>query len=167
MGNRRSASMVVPPARQFRYAKFNREVKNVSRRPNLPNWMQQIARAIRWTIWTTSELGIEASEEPAAELHVKIPTKVIAYAECAETRLLVVLKFFVPGHLNRFELSFVRQFRVASKPRKFHDPFVHIRKTHRQRVHAGMFLRQLDSDFLGIVPIKRVRHSLPLPASRL
>src|SRR5271167_2345794 len=147
--------MVVPPAPQNRYAMFNREVKNVSRRPNLPNWMQVIARAIRWTIWTTAGLRVEVCMEVRGNL---------VYAA---TALLGVLKFFVPGHLNRFELSFVRQFRVASKPRKFDNPFVHIRKTHRQRVHAGMLLRQLDSDFLGIVPIKRVRHSLPLPASRL
>ena len=29
-------------------------------------------------------------------------------AACAGASLLVILKFFVPSHLNRFQLSFVR-----------------------------------------------------------
>jgi hypothetical protein len=35
-------------------------------------------------------------------------TTVLGSAACGEAALLVVLKFFVPGHLNRFELAFVR-----------------------------------------------------------
>jgi hypothetical protein len=62
--------------------------------------MQQIAGAIRWTIWTTAELRIEECAE--------LRTKMRRDAAREETRLLVVLKFFVPGHLNRFQLSFVR-----------------------------------------------------------
>jgi hypothetical protein len=51
--------MVVPPGRQIQSAQFNLEEKNVSRRRNLPAWMQEIASAIRWTIWTTAEVRAE------------------------------------------------------------------------------------------------------------
>ena len=47
-------------------------------------------------------------KELGAKLQLKVRTKVRGDAACEETRLLVVLKFFVPGHLNRFELPFVR-----------------------------------------------------------
>jgi hypothetical protein len=38
---------------------------------------------------------------------VEARVKVRGDAAWAETVLFVVLKFFVPGHLNRFELAFV------------------------------------------------------------
>jgi hypothetical protein len=96
--------MVVPPGRQIQCATFDLENKNVSRRRNLPDWMQELAGAIRWTIWTTAESGMG----PRAEVRVRVRAKVLGTAAWAGTALLVILKFFVPGHLNRFELSFVR-----------------------------------------------------------
>jgi hypothetical protein len=42
-----------------------------------------------------------------AKVRAKIRTKDLGEAACAVIALLVVLKFFVPGHLDRFELSFV------------------------------------------------------------
>src|ERR1700733_11945908 len=162
MGNRRSASMVVPPRRQIQCATLNLEDKNVSCRRNLADWMQRIASAMRWTIWTTAALRLRARAEGRAELRGKVRTKVRGNPVCAETGLLAVLKFFVPGHLDGLELSFVRQFRVACESWKLDNPFIHIGEAYRQRVDAGMFFRQLDADFLGVVPIKRVRHSSPL-----
>ena len=54
---------MVPPGRQIQCATFDLEDKNVSRRRNLPDWMQEIAGEIRWTIWTTAELEIGVSAE--------------------------------------------------------------------------------------------------------
>jgi len=54
---------MVPPGQQIQCATFDLEDKNVSRRPNLPDWMQEIAGAIRWTIWTTAESGMGARAE--------------------------------------------------------------------------------------------------------
>jgi hypothetical protein len=38
--------MMVPPGRQIQCATFDLEDKNVSRRRNLPDWMQEIAGEI-------------------------------------------------------------------------------------------------------------------------
>ena len=86
---------MVPPVRQIPCAKCNLKHKNVPRRRDWVDWMQAIACSIRWTIWTPVELRVEAR------------VKVRGDAAWAETVLFVVLKFFVPGHLNRFELAFV------------------------------------------------------------
>jgi hypothetical protein len=60
--------MMVPPGRQIQCATFDLEDKNVSRRRNLPDWMQEIAREIRWTIWTTAELQVELRVQLRAEM---------------------------------------------------------------------------------------------------
>src|ERR1700722_2351260 len=56
--------------------------------------------------------GCGISWEPLARVCAKVRgrvrMKVLGNAVRAESALLVVPKFFVPGHLNRFELSFVR-----------------------------------------------------------
>jgi hypothetical protein len=92
---------MVPPQRRIQRAEFNLEDENVSRRRNLPDWMQKIARTIRWTIWTTAELY----ERNCVE---KWERRFVGMRRAGKRKLLAILKFFVPGHLNRFELSFVR-----------------------------------------------------------
>src|SRR5271156_1694258 len=157
--------MVMPPGRLMQCAKFNPEDKNVSRRRDLPDWMRGMAGAVRWTIWTTAEAGVGVCANrvrTTGESLAKAGAKVRGDAACAEAALLAFLEFFVPGHLNGFQLSFVRQLRVAGKSGQLDDPFVHVREAHGQRVHARMFFGELDADFLGVVPIKRLRHSVPL-----
>jgi len=54
------------------------------------------------------ENSCELHAKIQAKVRGKVQTKIRGDAAGAEASLLVILKFFVPGHLNRFQLSFVR-----------------------------------------------------------
>src|SRR5690242_4069561 len=76
-----------------------------------------------------------------------------------ECRLcLAVLEFFVPGHLNGFELAFVGSLRVTGKTWELGDPLVHVRKADGERIGIWVFVRQADSDVFDLVPTKCRRH---------
>ena len=75
---------------------------------------------------------------------------------------LVVLKFFVPGHLDGFELAFIRKLGIAGKTRKLGDPLVQVGEADSEGIEAGMLVRELNSDFFGVVPIECRRHDFSL-----
>jgi hypothetical protein len=78
---------------------------------------------------------------------------------------LAILKFFVPGHLNRFELGFVGFLRIAGKAGELRDPFVHVRESDGERIGAREFVAQRDGDVFDGVPIKSWRHVLLLKSN--
>ena len=63
---------------------------------------------VRKRAWEFVQTTCELLQELRAKVLGKVRTKILRNAVRAETALLVVLKFFVPGHLNRFELAFIR-----------------------------------------------------------
>jgi len=75
-----------------------------------------------------------------------------------ELLALAVLKLFVPGHLNGFELRLVGLGRIAGKPFKFRNPFVHVSEPHRERIRVRILVGQGDGDVFKAVPIKCMRH---------
>jgi len=82
----------------------------------------------------------------------------------AEELTFAALKFFVPGHLNGFEFAFVGEFRVTLEAGEFENPFMKIGEADGERVDVRMRFRELNADFLGVVPIKFVSHHLTFGA---
>src|SRR5215471_2156708 len=72
---------------------------------------------------------------------------------------LTVLIFLVPGHLDGFELRFVRPGGIARKAGQLDDPFVHVREAHRKRIGVREFVGQSDGDVFKVVPAKCRRHA--------
>src|SRR5580704_1142431 len=62
--------------------------------------------------------------------------------------------FFVPGHLNGFELALVRLRRIILKSRQRNDPFMQVGEAHRQRIDTRMRLHEGESYVFGIGPGK-------------
>jgi carboxyl-terminal processing protease len=58
----------------------------------------------------------------------------------------------VPGHLNRFQLAFVRLGGIVPKLRQSGDPFVQIGKANRQRINVRMRFHERESYIFGIFP---------------
>src|SRR6476661_11255167 len=83
---------------------------------------------------------------------------------------LAVLKFFVPGHLDGFELGFVGGGGVAGKVGELDDPFVHVREADGERIGVGIFIAQRDGDVFDSLPTEFWRHvgsSGEMPNSKL
>jgi len=102
---------MVPPGRQTPCAKSNLAAKMYH-----AGAIRGLDAAIR-VLDSTDNLDYSGSRcgiswvllaRVGADVRGKVRTKALGNAVRAETVLFVVLKFFVPGHLNRFELSFVR-----------------------------------------------------------
>src|SRR5712692_7402242 len=71
---------------------------------------------------------------------------------------LTVLEFFVPGHLDGFELGFVGGRGVAGEAGEFGDPFVHVGKADGEGIGVRKFVGQADGDVFEIVPTECGRH---------
>src|SRR6266850_5600792 len=71
---------------------------------------------------------------------------------------LAVQEFFVPGHLDGFELGFVGGRGIAGKTREFGDPLVHVGEADGEWVGVREFVGEADSDVFKIVPTKCRRH---------
>src|SRR5882762_2344309 len=65
---------------------------------------------------------------------------------------LAVAKFFVPGHLDGFELGFVGGGRVAGKAGELGDPFVHVGEADGEGIGVRIFVSEGDGDVFEIVP---------------
>ena len=72
---------------------------------------------------------------------------------------LAVLKFFLPSHLDGFELGFVGGGGVAGEAGEFGDPFVHIGEADSEGIGVGKFVRQADGDVFDLVPAECWRHA--------
>src|SRR5258708_26560815 len=64
----------------------------------------------------------------------------------------------MPGHLNRFQLAFVRSLGVAFKIGEFGDVAVQISEAYGERIERGMNFGQQDTDVFGVVPGELLRH---------
>src|SRR6266436_4193546 len=71
---------------------------------------------------------------------------------------LAVLKFFLPGHLDGFELGFVGGGGVAGEAGKLSDPFVHIGEADGEGIGVWEFVGEGDGDVFEIVPAECWRH---------
>src|SRR6266704_4002955 len=71
---------------------------------------------------------------------------------------LAVLEFFVPGHLDGFELGFIGSGGIAGEAGELGDPFVHVGEAHGERIDVREFVGQTDGDVLEIVPTECRRH---------
>src|SRR6266436_180932 len=71
---------------------------------------------------------------------------------------LAVLKFFVPGHLDGFELGFVGGGGITGEAGEFGDPFVHVREADGEGIDVREFVGQADSDVFEIIPTECWRH---------
>jgi hypothetical protein len=72
---------------------------------------------------------------------------------------MAVLKFFVPGHLDGFELPFVRKLGITGKTGELGNPLMKISEADGERVEIWKFLDELNANFLSVVPIECIRHS--------
>ena len=80
----------------------------------------------------------------------------------AESSLgLAVLEFFVPGHLDSFELGLVGGGGIAREAGELGDPFVHVGKADGERIDVREFVGQADGDIFEIVPAEGWRHVAP------
>src|SRR6266852_2983348 len=77
----------------------------------------------------------------------------------AEQLALAVLEFFVPGHLDGFELGFVGGGGIAGEAGEFGDPFVHVSEADSERISVREFVRKCDGDVFEIVPSESWRHA--------
>lgn len=66
--------------------------------------------------------------------------------------LSLVGVFFVPGHLNRFELAFVRLRGVVVKIRQSDHPLVQIGESNGQGINVGVRLQQGERNVFGVGP---------------
>jgi len=71
---------------------------------------------------------------------------------------LTVLEFFVPGHLDGFELGFVGGGGVAGEAGEFGDPLVHVGETDGEGIGVREFVGEGDGDVFEIVPGEGWRH---------
>src|SRR5437879_24726 len=69
------------------------------------------------------------------------------------------LHFFVPRHLDRLELRFVRRLRVVVEALEGHDALTQIGESDRERIHAGKFLGKCNADVFGVGPLHRATSS--------
>src|SRR5215471_19548306 len=67
---------------------------------------------------------------------------------------LTVLIFLVPGHLDGFELRFVRRGGITRETNELRDPFVHVREAHGQRIGVRILVCQRNRNVFKIVPSK-------------
>jgi len=63
---------------------------------------------------------------------------------------LAILKFLVPGHLNRFQLGFIGFLRIAGETGELGDPFVHVREADGERISIRKFVVQRDGDVFDL-----------------
>jgi hypothetical protein len=73
-----------------------------------------------------------------------------------------ILIFFVPGHLDGFELRLVRFGLIVGESRQFGDITVQIREAHGQRIDIGVFFLQLNPYLFRIIPGELLRHGSPV-----
>src|ERR1700691_1270474 len=69
-----------------------------------------------------------------------------------------ILEFFMPRHLNGFELALIGGFRIAFKIGEFGHVAVQIGKPDGKRVKFGMSFGEKDANVFGIVPGDGFRH---------
>src|SRR5262249_23140417 len=72
------------------------------------------------------------------------------------------LPLFVPGHLNCFQLLFIRVLCVAAETIKLQHPSMEVRESHRQRIYIRMLLQQSDRNFFHVGPADLRHLSSPL-----
>src|SRR5262249_43042551 len=65
---------------------------------------------------------------------------------------LIIFPLFVPSHLDRFELRFVRRFGVVGETVEFHHLLTQIDEPDRERVGIRILLVQRNTDVLGARP---------------
>ncbi|MHB8301612.1 MAG: hypothetical protein ACYDC6_02055 [Acidobacteriaceae bacterium] len=83
----------------------------------------------------------------------------MALAKYAAANLFAnVFPFFVPGHLDRFQLAFVRLLRIVGEAFQLCHVTMQLRKANGQRVGLWEFPLELNADFFGITPRDRWRH---------
>jgi len=74
------------------------------------------------------------------------------YVRFAEKKLLSTFPFFIPRHLDGFQLAFCRCFWVVSKVGQLCHIAVQVGKAHRERVNVRVFLLQKYADVFGVIP---------------
>ena len=70
--------------------------------------------------------------------------------------LRAILKFFVPRHLDGFELAFVGSCRIAFEIGQFGYVAVQIGEAYGERIELGMDFGEQDADVFGVVPSERL-----------
>ncbi len=61
-------------------------------------------------------------------------------------RVRSVPEFFVPGHLDGFELGFVGSGGIAGETGELGDPLVHVREADSERIGVRIFVGEADGD---------------------
>ena len=65
---------------------------------------------------------------------------------------LVVFPLFIPGHLDGFELAFVRFGRIVAEAFKLGDPFEEIGEADFEWILLGELIVKGEGDVFGLVP---------------